>query len=143
MPTSILQARQHYTALHEQHLTMRYYDADKLLFNEWRGVVPSEVLKLYTLTVCHFVVDYEVAYVLADYSRMTAPSLVDQLWVINHSENLLRHSVLLRVATVLSPELFQPLEEPATNPPAIGLKLPCDMRDFPLKEEALHWLLPM
>lgn len=141
MPATILSDRQYHTALQEQHFSLRYYADDKLVCSEWRGVVPCDTLRQYSLYVCQFILDNNVELVLADYSRMIVPCLEDQVWVANRTEKLLRQSNVSRIASVLAPELFQPLGGRSSTDITIQLRLPFDLRDFTQKNDALNWLL--
>ncbi|WP_276499696.1 hypothetical protein [Pontibacter litorisediminis] len=141
MPATLLTDRHYLTALQEQHLTLRYYPTEKLLCSEWRGVVPSEVLRQGTIYVCQYVLDYNIERILADYSRLVAPSLEDQLWIANRSEHLLRQSKVSRVASVLAPEFFQPPGGRSSSCTVSAVGLSFELHDFGLKADALHWLM--
>ncbi|PTX14943.1 hypothetical protein C8N40_10941 [Pontibacter mucosus] len=141
MPATVLSDRQYQTALQEQHFSLRYYVDDKLVCTEWRGVVPCDTLRQYSLYVCQFILDNNAELVLADYSRMIVPCLEDQVWIANRTEKILRQSRLTRIASVLAPELFQPLGGRSTPEFAAQLHLPCELRDFAHKNDALNWLL--
>lgn len=141
MPATILKTKDFITVLREEHLTMRYYPQDSLLCNEWRGVIPSGDLRNYILLACHFVVDNHVEFILADYSRMSAPSFDDQVWVANHSADLLRHSRLRLVANVLANDLLQQLAI-GTIYDLASASTRFESRDFVHKDDALKWLLP-
>ena len=141
MQATILSTRQYHTALQEQHFSLRYYADDKLVCSEWRGVVPCDTLRQYSLYVCQFIIDNNIGLVLADYSRMIVPTLEDQVWVANRTEKMLRQSSVSRIASVLAPELFQPLGGRSSTDVSTQLRLPCELRDFVHKNDALSWLL--
>lgn len=129
-------------AFDKEYVTIRYCAEEKYIWNEWRGLIPSQELRDAILFACYFILDNDVELILADFSKMTGPSLEDQVWIANHSADLLKHSKLKRVANVLAPDLFQQVAIENIYDIASEVPMPCITKDFVSKEEALHWLFP-
>jgi hypothetical protein len=72
---------------------------------------------------------------------MAAPTMEDQVWVANHSADLLQYSKLRRVANLMAQDLFQQIAIETIYDIASEAPLPCTSRDFVVKEDALEWLL--
>lgn len=130
------------TVWEKEYVTIRHSSDQKLIWNEWRGFIPSEPLRESMLKACEFIMDNEVELILADYSRLCSPSMEDQVWIANHTAEILRHSKLKRVANLMAQDLFQQIAiESIYEIASKATPLPCESRDFMNKEEALDWLL--
>lgn len=127
-------------ALEKEFVTISYSQERHFIWNEWRGEIPSHELREAILFSCHFILDNGVEFILADYTLMIAPSLDDQIWIANHSAELLRHSKLKRVANVLASDIFQQVAIETIYDIASEVPLPCESRHFVSQEDALQWL---
>ena len=127
-------------AFTNEYVTIRYSAEENFIWNEWRGVIPSRVLREAVLLTCEFVLANKIAFILSDYSRMSAPLLDDQVWISNHFSDLLHHSRLRKVANLMAQDLFQQVAIQTIYDMASEVPLHCESRDFVSKEEALEWL---
>jgi hypothetical protein len=141
-PRALLHKKLNYrTILRRDHVTIRYCSEEKLIWNEWRGVIPSHKLRDLIIYACQYIIDNKIELILADYTRMAAPTMEDQVWVANHSAELLQHSKLKRVANLMAQDLFQQIAIETIYDIASEVPLPCTSRDFVVKDDALEWLL--
>lgn len=128
------------TVMEREFLTMKFCPKQQLLWNEWRGSTPSLQLREAMIYACNFILENGVELILADYTKMCAPNLEDQVWIANHTARLLQHSKLKRVANILAKDLFQQLAIESIYEKASAVDLPCESRDFIAKEDAMEWL---
>ncbi|WP_299757682.1 hypothetical protein [uncultured Pontibacter sp.] len=126
--------------LDKDFVTIRYSAEQKLIRNEWRGVIPSVELRAAMIYSCEFILANKVELILADFTLMCAPTLEDQVWIANHTAALLQHSNLKRVANLMAQDLFQQIAVQAIYDMASEIPLPCESRDFVTEEDALEWL---
>lgn len=124
----------------KEYVTIRHNPEEKMIWNEWRGVIPSEPLREAMIHSCEFIVDNDVELILADFTRMCAPSMEDQVWIANHTAEILQHSKLRRVANLMAQDLFQQIAIETIYEIASRTPMPCESRDFFSQEEALEWL---
>ncbi len=127
-------------ALENDYVTIRHSPEEKLICNEWKGVIPSPELRKAMMFACEFILDNDVELILADYTAMCAPTFDDQVWIANHSAELLQHSKLRRVANLMAQDIFQQLAIESIYEIASETPMPCETRDFVSKDEALEWL---
>ncbi|NDK55815.1 hypothetical protein [Pontibacter fetidus] len=128
------------TVLRRDHVTIRHCPEEKLIWNEWRGMIPSDKLRDAIIFSCQFIIKNDIELILADYTLMAAPTVEDQVWVANHSAELLQHSKLRRVANLMAQDLFQQIAIESIYDMASEVTLPCTSRDFVVKDDALEWL---
>ncbi|SIQ85518.1 hypothetical protein [Pontibacter lucknowensis] len=127
-------------ALEQDFVTIRHSPENKMLWNQWRGSIPSDPLREAMIFACEFIVANEIELILADYTKMQPPSLQDQNWIAIHSAEILQHSKLKRVANVMGTDIFQQLSIETIYQIASQTPLPCESRDFMFKDDALEWL---
>lgn len=127
--------------LDKEYVTIRYNPSEKLLWNEWRGNIPSKQLREAINFACEFIVANNVALILADYTRMHAPSREDQVWIARNSAAILQHSKLRKVANIMGNDIFQQISIETIYEIASKTPMPCDSQNFVSKEDALDWLL--
>ncbi|CAM3734327.1 hypothetical protein POKO110462_17730 [Pontibacter korlensis] len=120
---------------------MSFAKQQKLLWNEWRGSILSEQLRENIFFACEFILANDVECMLADYVKMHAPSLSDQVWIATHSAELLQHRKLVRVANLLAQDVFQQKAIETIHEKASTVPLPCETREFLSMQEAMEWLL--
>ncbi|GAB3200081.1 hypothetical protein ABID22_003065 [Pontibacter aydingkolensis] len=120
--------------------TMRYSPGKKLIWTEWRGAISSEQLREAIIYECEFILANRVELMLSDYTMMIPPALEDQVWVANHTTELLQHSSLRLVANLMAQDIFQQITIHTIYAFTSDVLLPCESRDFVTKEEALEWL---
>lgn len=141
-PKAILHKKLKYrTILKRDHVTIRYCPDKKLIWNEWKGVIPSHKLRDSIIYACQYIIENDIELILADYTSMAAPTMEDQVWVANHSAELLQYSKLKRVGNLMAQDLFQQIAIGNIYDIASEVPLPCVSRDFVVKEDALEWLL--
>lgn len=121
-------------------VTIRYSAKENLVWNEWRGFIPSKPLREAMVYASEYVVAHDVAYILADFTRFGSPSLEDQIWIANHTAEILRYSKLKRVANILAPDIFQQMAIETIYNTASKIPMPCVTKDFVSREDALEWL---
>lgn len=61
-------------AVDKNYLTIRYNPEEKLIWNQWRGTIPSPQLREAMISACHFILENDVELILADFTRMGAPT---------------------------------------------------------------------
>ncbi|MBC5773709.1 hypothetical protein H8S95_06515 [Pontibacter sp. KCTC 32443] len=124
----------------KEYVTIRHNPEENFIWNEWRGVIPSKELREAMIYACNFILDNQVELILADYTRMAAPTMDDQVWIANHTAELLQHSKLRRVANLMAPDIVQQVAIKSIYDIASEFSLPCESKDFDDKLEALEWL---
>ncbi|MCX2741520.1 hypothetical protein [Pontibacter anaerobius] len=129
------------TILDTKYLTIRHCPEEKLLWNEWRGVIPSQQLRQAIIYDCNFILENDVELLLADYLNLSAPVVEDQVWVARHSAPLLRKSRLRKVANLLAQNIFQQLAVENFYEKEAVLPRNCVRREFVSNNDALVWLL--
>lgn len=127
-------------AWEKEYVTTRYCSGEHFIWNEWRGAISSANLREAMIFSCEFILKNNVELILADYTLMIAPSLDDQVWIANHTADLLQHSKLRKVANIMAQDMFQQLAIQTIYGIASEVPLPCESRDFVMKREALKWL---
>ncbi|MER2999177.1 hypothetical protein [Pontibacter populi] len=128
------------TVLQNDYVTIRYSSEDKLIWNEWRGTIPTADLKEAMLFACNFIVANNIALILADYTHLSPPTREDQVWIAKTTSKILQHSNLRRVANINGHDLFQQLAIDTIHQIAAQTPMPCETRDFLSKAEAKEWL---
>ncbi|GAA4441560.1 hypothetical protein GCM10023188_40220 [Pontibacter saemangeumensis] len=136
----LLSALEFTVALQKEYVTIRHNPPEKFIWNEWRHTIPSPQLREAMLFACEYILAHDVELILADFSKMHAPSLEDQVWIANRSAQLLQHSKLRRVANILSLDVFEQIAIENIYALASNLPMPCETREFVSKEEAMEWL---
>jgi hypothetical protein len=129
------------SVLEKEYVTIRHSQDDKLMWNEWRGFIPSDILRGAMIFSCEFILEMEVELILADFTTFSAPTLEDQVWIATHTAELLQHSKLRRVANILAKDIFQQIAIETIYEIASETPMPCETQEFISKEEALVWLL--
>lgn len=129
------------TTWSEDHVKLFYDPVRSLAIAEWRGAIPSAQLREATLYTCDFVLSKGIELLLYDYTLLFAPNLDDQVWIANHSAELLQHSRVKKIANLMAQDLFQQIPLEGVNDTFSDISLHCESRDFLSKEEALEWLL--
>ncbi|WP_018478785.1 hypothetical protein [Pontibacter roseus] len=66
-------------AWEKEYVTIRHSPDVRLIWNEWRGIIPTEPLRVAMMKASQFIVDNQVELILADYTNMGAPSMEDQV----------------------------------------------------------------
>ncbi|PRY09990.1 hypothetical protein CLV24_11658 [Pontibacter ummariensis] len=123
------------------YLTLRYSAKEKLIWNEWRGDIPSPQLREAMLYASNFILEQNIELILADFTCMCAPTMQDQVWIAKHTAELLQHSRLRRVANLLAQDIFRQRAIENIYEKASQTPMPCETRDFVSEEDALIWLL--
>ena len=126
--------------LANNYVTIRHSPADKLIWNEWRGTIPSSDLKEAMLIACNLIVVNNIELILADYTQFSPPTREDQVWIAKTASNILQHSNLRRVANINGHDIFQQLAIDTIHQIAAQTPMPCETRDFLSKAEAKEWL---
>ncbi|MFD2512352.1 hypothetical protein ACFSRY_00620 [Pontibacter locisalis] len=126
--------------LDKDYFTMRFSVGENFIWNEWKGAIPSKQLREAIIFSCEFILANNVELILADYTKMCSPTVEDQVWIANHSADLLQHSRLRKVANLMAQDLFQQLAIQNIYDKASEVPLPCESRDFVSKDAALEWL---
>ena len=124
----------------KEYVTIRYNPQQKLVWSEWRGVIPGMELREAMVYNFEFIIANDVEYLIEDYSCMSAPSMDDQVWISNHTAVLLHHSKLRRVANLMAQDLFQQIGMEYHHETTAKITVLCESRDFVTKDEALEWL---
>ncbi|WP_147294223.1 hypothetical protein [Pontibacter diazotrophicus] len=128
-------------AVDKEYLTIRYHREEKLIWNQWRGAIPSPQLREAMISACHFILVNDVELILADFTRMCAPTVEDQVWLGKHSAELLQHSTLRKVAILTAQDIFQQMAIERMYEKASERPMPCESRPFISKADAMEWLL--
>ncbi|MFD3003301.1 hypothetical protein ACFS7Z_23265 [Pontibacter toksunensis] len=128
------------TVLDIEYVSIRHNPEEKFMWNEWRESIPSQQLREAMMFACDFILDNEVELILADYTRMHATTVEDQVWIATHSAEKLQHSRLRKVANVMAHDVFQQIAIENIYEKASEIPLPCVSEAFFTKEAALDWL---
>lgn len=126
--------------LANKYVTIRHSPVDKLIWNEWKGTIPSADLKEAMLFACNFIVANNIELILADYTHLSPPTREDQVWVAKETSKILKNSNLRRVANINGHDIFQQLAIDTIHQIAAQTPMPCETRDFLSKAEAKEWL---
>lgn len=126
--------------INQEYLTVRVCEEEKFQWNTWKGSLPSQQLRSAMLQACHIILEYNIEYILADFTRMAAPTLEDQLWIANHTGAILSNSKLKRVANLMAQDIFQQVAIETIYDKASLIPQPCESQDFISMEDALNWL---
>ncbi|WP_439882531.1 hypothetical protein ACSX1A_05050 [Pontibacter sp. MBLB2868] len=140
MPAGLLQKLELATVLDKPYVTIRYCSHTKFIWNEWRGVIPSSQLRDAMIFASKFALDNKVEYILADFTKLCAPSLEDQLWIAKQAGNLLKDSKLKKVANVMPTDFFQQIAIENIYEKASEIPQPCETRAFLFESDAVAWL---
>ena len=122
------------------YVTIRHSPEHKLIWNEWKGTIPSAQLKEAMLFVSNFIVANNIALILADYTHLSPPTREDQVWIARTTSTILQHSNLRRVASINGHDIFQQLALDTIHEIAAQAPVPCMSCDFLSKAEAKEWL---
>ncbi|WP_162054213.1 hypothetical protein [Pontibacter pamirensis] len=128
-------------AVDEEYLTIHYNRDEKLMWNQWQGAIPSPQLREAMISACQFILANDVELILADFTRMCAPTVEDQVWIGKNSAELLQHSKLRKVANLMARDIFQQMAIDNIYDKASELPMPCESRTFVSKFDAMEWLM--
>ncbi|WP_299824722.1 hypothetical protein [uncultured Pontibacter sp.] len=129
------------TVWEKEYVRIQHSPDEKLIWNEWKGVIPSLKLREAITYACNFILEHDVELILADYRNMCSPTFEDQVWIAKNSAEVLQHSKLRRVANLLAQDIFQQIAIESIYETASKVPLPCISKDFVYKNDALDWLL--
>lgn len=127
-------------AIDKAYLTVHYNPEEKLIWNQWRGAIPSPQLREAMTSASRFILTNDVELVLADFTRMSAPTVEDQRWIASQTAQLLQHSKLRKVANLMAQDIFQQMAIEKICEKASELPVPYEIRPFVLEVDAIEWL---
>ncbi|MBB6612683.1 hypothetical protein H7F15_16695 [Pontibacter sp. Tf4] len=126
--------------LDSEYVTIRHCPDERLLWNEWKGAIPSGKLRAAVRFASEYVAANNIELILADFSRMHAPSREDQVWIARTGARILQHSKLRKVANLTSSDIFGQIALETIYDIAAETPLPCEVRNFISEQSAAEWL---